>query len=119
MKVKVRVQWTATAVGLLRKLPAKVRRGLLSKGDELAAGGDPRKRYKALAGPLKGYYRIPFGRYRAIYTVEEEKRAGRVKLLHLKVVFIAAGIRKERDRKDIYRLAEKIVKLTLDEDPAG
>jgi len=36
--------------------------------------------------------------------------------LHLKVLFVAAGIRKEHDKKDIYRVAEKLVRLVLDDD---
>jgi hypothetical protein len=80
--------------------------------------GDPRKCCKALKGPLEGYYRIVYSRYRAIFTVEEEILAGGDVLLHLKVIFIAAGIRKEYDKKDIYRVAMKLVKHVLPELPA-
>lgn len=37
------------------------------------------------------------------------------KLLHLEVVFIAAGIRKEIDKKDVYRVAKKLVESVLPE----
>jgi len=115
MNIRVRVQWTQTALKTLRKLPKKVQRGLLEKADELTHG-DPRGAHKPLIGPLQGCYRITYGRYRAIYRLDEQRKAGGGALLHLKVLFIAAGIRKEHDKNDIYRLAEKLVRFLSDED---
>jgi hypothetical protein len=73
--------------------------------------GDPRKASKPLVGPLAGYYRITYARYRAVYSVQEELLVGGERILHLRVIFIAAGVRKERDKRDIYRIAEKLVRL--------
>ena len=58
-----------------------------------------------------------YSRYRAIFTVQEEVLADGDKLLHLNVIFIAAGIRKELDKKDVYKLAQKLVKHVLPELP--
>ena len=112
MERQVRIQWTETAKNGLRKLPQKVRKGLFRKVDDLAKG-DPSKTYKPLTGPLQGYYRIRYSRYRAIYTVEEESIANGDVLTHVRVLFVAVGIRKEGDKHDIYKLAEKLVELGL------
>lgn len=114
MNVRVTIQWTETARAALAALPLKVRKGLLDKADELYHGGDPRQRHKPLQGPLQGCYRITYARYRAVYLVEEERDAasGEV-VLHLRVLFIAAGVRRERDKNDIYKVAEKLVKFLM------
>ena len=115
MEVKVNVKWTKTAKESLKGLPPKVRNGLLKKADELTNGTDPRERCKPLTGPLQGYYRIVYSRYRAIFTVQEEELASGDKLLHLTVIFVVAGIRKELDKNDIYRVARKLVEYVLPE----
>ncbi len=113
METRITVQWTATAKQSLKRLPEKVRRGLLEKADELAAHGDPRRYCKPLTSPLQGYCRITYSRYRAVFTVEEEKLLSGNVLLHLRIIFIAAGIRREPDRKDVYRVAQKLVEQVL------
>ena len=115
MDYRVSIQWTETAKEHLKKLPPKVRKGLLEKADELLKR-DPRKRFKPLTGPLRGYFRMPYSRYRAVYLVQEEVLSSGDVLLHLKVIFVVAGIRKKRDKQDVYRVAEKIVRLVLDDD---
>ena len=117
MEVRVKVKWTKTAKESLKGLPLKVRKGLLVKADELTNGTDPREWCKPLTGPLQGYYRIVYSRYRAIFTVKEEILASGDKLLQLHVIFIAAGIRKEMDKKDVYRLAQKLVEHVLPDLP--
>ena len=97
----------------LKNLPPKVRIGLLRKADKLAECEDPRTSCKPLTGPLNGYYRIVYSRYRAIFSVEEERIANGDTLIHLKIIFIAAGIRKELDRNDVYRVAKKLVEDVL------
>ena len=119
MKSRITIQWTATAKESLESLPIKVQKGLLDKADELAASGDPRKHCKPLTGPLQGYYRITCGRYRAIFIVEEKKLSGGKVSLHLKVIFVIAGIRKEYDRNDVYRIALKLVTQVLPKFRAG
>ncbi len=115
MEVRVTIKWTDVAKQSLKSLPYKVRKGLLTKADELMEGGDPRERHKPLKGPLLGYYRIVYSRYRAIFKVEEDSLASGDKLLYVTVIFVAAGIRKEFDKKDIYRVARKLVETVLDE----
>ena len=117
MTKRVTVQWTTTAKDLLKKLPKKVRAGLLAKADELLECADPRRAHKPLVGPLQGFYRITCGRYRAIYTVKEEKIVKGDVLVHIIICFVAAGIRKEHDKKDVYQLAEKLVRLGLVDAP--
>ena len=113
MDRRIVVQWTATAKNQLARLPKKVRRGLLDKAGALREVEDPRQVHKPLVGPLQGLYRITYARYRAIYSVEEKELAGGGTVLHIYVRFVAAGQRKERDRKDIYTIAQKLVDMGL------
>ena len=113
MASRITIQWTKTAKDALADLPPKVRRGLLEKADGLAECEDPRTVCKRLIGPLEGYYRIVYSRYRAIFSVEEERIANGDLLLHLKVVFVAVGIRKELDRNDVYKVARKLIEDVL------
>jgi mRNA interferase RelE/StbE len=107
------IQWTETAKTQLAALPPKVRKGLLDKADCLQTCEDPRQAHKPLVGPLEGYYRLTYSRYRAVYSVEDEELASGDVLVHIRVRFVAVGKRKEHDKNDIYRIAEKIVKLGL------
>ncbi|MCC5787356.1 MAG: type II toxin-antitoxin system RelE/ParE family toxin [Phycisphaerales bacterium] len=107
---RIKIYWTETAKQSLKRLPAKVRRGLLEKADGLLTSTDPRSAHKPLTGPLSGCYRITYGRYRAIYTVRDD---GEGVSLTFVVIFVAAGIRRERSKDDIYRLAEKLIDLGL------
>ena len=109
MEHRVDIQWTDTAKRQLVSLPPEVRRGLLTKADNLRHCDDPRKACKPLVGPLAGYYRITYARYRAIYLVEEDKLASGDVFVRVRVLFAAAGKRKERDREDIYKIAEKML----------
>ena len=94
-------------------LPPKVRRGLLEKADELAQSDDPASAHKRLTGPLQGYNRITYSRYRAIYSVHEERlKSGEMQLL-IRIRFVAAGKRKEGDREDIYNFAMKLLRLGI------
>lgn len=110
---RIRVVWTESAVDCLRKLPRKVRAGLLAKADELTACTDPRTAHKPLVGPLAGFYRITYARYRAIYKVTEEQTAKGDVYMTITVCFVAAGIRKEHSKDDVYKVVEKIVKLGI------
>ena len=109
VKRTVVIRWTETAKSQLAKLPLKVRRGLLEKADRLAESDDPRKIYKPLVGPLEGYFRIPYSRYRAVFRVDEKKAAGGKIVLVVTITFVAVGVRKAGDKHDVYRLAEKLV----------
>ena len=115
MERRVIVQWTTTARDQLAKLPPKARKGLLAKADLLRKTDDPTAPHKALTGPLSGCYRITYGRYRAVYTVTEDAVDEMTVLIHVRVRFIVAGIRKARDKKDIYDVAKRLVQYGLDD----
>jgi len=53
------------------------------------------------------------GRYRVIFSVDEDELESGDLLLRVKVVVVAAGIRKERDKRDVYHVAQKLVKLGI------
>jgi mRNA-degrading endonuclease RelE of RelBE toxin-antitoxin system len=109
MMRRVSIQWTRTARDQLAELEPKARKGIIEKADRLVASDDPRKGHKPLYGPLAGYFRLTYARYRAVYSVEDETLANGDILMHVKITFIAVGQRKEPDKKDIYRIAEKLV----------
>jgi mRNA-degrading endonuclease RelE of RelBE toxin-antitoxin system len=111
---RVSIQWTDTAKAGLAKLPPKVRRGLLDKANELRDSDNPESVHKPLTGPLQGYFRICYSRYRAIYSVERDSLSNGDVLVHVRIVFVVAGMRKEGDKQDVYRVAQKLLTL-LDE----
>jgi mRNA interferase RelE/StbE len=110
MRRRVTVQWTSPAKAKLATLPPKIRRALLEKTNRLTTC-DPRKAHKPLTGPLRGYYSIKVSRYRAIYTVREETLANGDTLLLVQVVVVAVGLRKAGDRRDVYALAERLIRF--------
>jgi mRNA interferase RelE/StbE len=110
-EVRVIIQWTTTAKDALAQLPPKVRRGLCEQIDNLRQCGDPRKAHKPLCGPLRGYYRVTYSRYRAVYTCSEESLPNGDVLVQIKVVVVAVGIRKEGDKGDVYKFAQKLVEM--------
>lgn len=113
---RVTVQWTRTALDALKKLPPKVRRGIWNKADQLRECDDPTSIGKPLLGPLEGYFRIVYSRYRAIYSCEEEVLPNGDVLTHIIVRFVAVGQRKAGDKNDVYQFAMKLLRLgALDE----
>ncbi len=110
MMPQISIQWTETAKKGLAALPHKVRRGLLDKANELRATDDPAAVNKRLAGPLQGYFRICYSRYRAIYRVDRQLRGGKIPQT-ITVLFVAAGIRNKGDKNDIYKFAKKLIAL--------
>lgn len=108
---RVIIQWTETAKKALAKLPHKVRRGLLDKAGELRNADNPKRAHKPLTGPLNGYYRIAYSRYRAIYSVREETLPNEDVIEYVIIRFVAAGIRKEGDKNDVYKIAVRLVEL--------
>ena len=115
MEQRIILQWTTTAKDQLARLSPKVRKGLLAKANLLRESDDPKAPHKALTGPLQGYYRITYSRYRAIYSVREECLPDDTTLVYVKVLFVAVGIRKERDKKDVYDVAKRLIQFGLDE----
>jgi mRNA interferase RelE/StbE len=71
-----------------------------------ALGTDPELQGKPLGDDLAGYrsIRAVGQRYRIIYRVERSA---------VVVMVVAAGIRKEGSREDIYRVAAKLIRLGL------
>lgn len=110
-RARIRVQWTLAAKERLATLPLKIRRAILAKTGALAEASDPRAVHKPLTGPLQGYFSIKVSRYRAVYTVHEQRTASGEMILLVRVVIVAVGMRKEGDKHDVYRLAEKLVAL--------
>jgi mRNA interferase RelE/StbE len=89
-----------------------VRKGLIEKFDDIRnAAADPRDSCKPLTGPLKGYFRVVYSRYRAIFSVTEEKTGRGEVVVHIRVLVVVVGIRKERDKNDVYRIAQRLIDL--------
>ena len=61
---------------------------------------------KPLVAELRGCYsmRAAAGRYRVIYRIENDR---------LIVLVLAVGIRRESDRRDIYRVARRLIRNRL------
>lgn len=122
MTRRVKVQWTRPARDALAKLPHKIRRAMLDKTAALAHC-DPSTAHKRLRGALGEFHSIRVSRYRALYRVDEETLANGDVLIFVRVVVVAVGMRKEGDRRDIYRLAERLIRFadlgTGDADEGG
>lgn len=67
---------------------------------------DPEKQGKPLSGDLIGLrsLRAVGQRYRIIYKVEEKR---------VLVIVLGVGLRKEGDKRDIYRRIQKLIRLRL------
>ena len=67
---------------------------------------EPEKQGKPLTGELAGYrsLRAVGQRYRIIYQVERQR---------VLVLILMVGLRKQGDRADVYRLAQKLIRLRL------
>ena len=106
MKEKVyEVRWAQTAAKLLAAIGDKRTRAIIfEKAQGLCK--EPDKQGKALLYDLAGYrsLRAAGQRYRIIYKIESS---------HVVVLIVAVGIRKEKDSKDIYELARKIIRARL------
>jgi mRNA interferase RelE/StbE len=96
---------TPTALGMIDKVQdRRIRAKIIETIDGLAQ--DPEKKGKPLTAELDGYHsvRAVGQRYRIIYRIDKEK---------VIVLVVAAGIRSEGDRKDIYALAKKLIRARL------
>ena len=71
-----------------------------------ALENDPERQGKPLSDELSGYrsIRAVGQRYRILYKLEEEQ---------VIVAVVALGIRKARDKKDVYELVKKLARLGL------
>lgn len=86
----------------------RIQRKIVDRVEELTA--EPDKQGKPLTGELQGYrsLRAVGQRYRIIYSIEQEA---------VMVIVVGLGLRKEGDKKDIYTLARKLLRLHLLDDP--
>ena len=102
MKYKILI--TDTCIALIGKIPdKKIQRTILNRIKELSA--EPDKQGKMLVKELSGFRSIhTAGRYRIIYKVEKQT---------VIVYILAAGIRKQGDKKDIYQITRKLLKASL------
>ena len=89
---------------VLKIADRRIQEKLLERMTALA--GDPELQGKPLGDDLAGYrsVRAVGQRYRIIYRVERSA---------VVVMVVAAGIRKEGSREDVYRVAAKLIRLGL------
>ena len=102
--MKYKILLTDTCLSLLKKISdKKLQRTILMRIEGLSE--DPDKQGKMLTNELSGFRSIrAAGRYRVIYKTDK----------HMVIVYIlAAGIRKQGDKKDIYKITKKLLKAGL------
>lgn len=99
-----RVRITEVCLSHIEKIPdKKIQSKIIDRIENLKS--DPEKQGKMLVQKLSGFRSVhAAGRYRIIYRIDED--AGNVWVL-------AAGIRKEGDQKDVYKIAKRLLKLGL------
>lgn len=102
--MKYRILITATCLALIEKIPdKKIQRTIIDRIRGLS--DEPDKQGKRLVKDLSGFRSVhAAGRYRIIYKIEKQI---------VTVYILAAGIRKEGDKKDIYQIARKLLKAGL------
>lgn len=103
--MKYTVRLTQQAKKMLAAISDKrVQTKLADRMEKLSQ--DPEKQGKALLSSLSGYrsVRAVGQRYRIIYAINEDV---------ITVLVVALGIRKEKDNKDIYQLARKLIQKNL------
>ena len=102
MTYKLRI--TDVCFSLIEKMPDKRIQSKIVERIE-ALNTDPQKQGKRLVKKLAGFCSIHVaGRYRIIYKIDQNSSF---------VWIITAGIRKEGDQKDVYRIAKRLLKLGL------
>lgn len=100
-----RLDITGPAEAMLKAISdRRVQRQLIARMRKLT--DEPEKQGYPLRGPLREYRscRAVGQRYRIVYKINEGE---------LVVLVVAAGIRKEGDRRDVYALARRLVRLGL------
>ena len=103
------IKWSRQSVDMLKRIADKrVRRKLVERVEALAV--EPEKQGKPLTGDLTGYLSLrAVGQcYRIVYAIDRDI---------ITVLVVAIGIRKDGDKKDIYTLARKLLRLHLLDDP--
>ena len=103
--LKYRVVISPTALKMLRGISdRRIRRQLADRISALTV--DPEKQGRPLVGELAGYRSVGTAgrRYRVIYRVDRDE---------IVVLVMALGRRREGDRRDIYALAQRLLRLRL------
>jgi mRNA interferase RelE/StbE len=102
--LKYEILITDTCLALIKKIPdKKIQRTILNRIEELS--DEPDKQGKRLVKELSGFRSIhAAGRYRIIYKVDKQT---------VSIYILAAGIRKQGDKKDIYKITRKLLKAGL------
>ena len=102
MKYKILI--TDTCLALIEKIPdKKIRRAILNRIEKLS--DEPDTQGKMLVKDLAGFRSIrTAGRYRIIYKMDKQT---------VVIYKLAAGIRKQGDKKDIYKIAKKLLNAGL------
>ena len=102
--MKYRILITDTCLRLIEKPPnKKIQRSIFDRIQKLS--DEPEKQGKKLVKDLAGFRSVhAAGRYRIIYKIEK-----RTVIIYV----LAAGIRKEGDKKDIYKIAKKLLDAGL------
>jgi mRNA interferase RelE/StbE len=102
--LKYKILITDTCLALIEKIPdKKIRRTILNRIEELS--DEPDKQGKMLVKDLSGFRSIhAAGRYRIIYKVDKQT---------VIIYILAAGIRKQGDKKNIYKIAKKLLDAGL------
>lgn len=102
--MKYRILITDTCLTLIEKITdKKIQRTILDRIKKLS--DEPERQGKKLIKDLSGFCSVHAGgRYRIIYKVDRRT---------VIVYVLAAGIRKEGDKKDIYEIARKLLHAGL------
>ena len=102
--MRYRILITETCLSLINKLSdKKIQRTILDRIEQLSE--EPDKQGKNLVQDLSGFRSVhAAGRYRIIYKIDKKT---------VIVYVLAAGIRKEGDKKDIYNIARKLLNAGL------
>jgi mRNA interferase RelE/StbE len=102
--LKYRVLITDTCLRLIEKiLDKKIQLSILDRIQKLSE--EPEEQGKKLVKDLAGFRSVhAAGRYRIIYKTDK-----RTVIIYV----LAAGIRKEGDKKDIYKIAKKLLDAGL------
>ena len=102
--MKYEILITDTCLALIDKIPdKKIQRTILNRIEGLS--DEPDKQGKMLVKELSGFRSIhAAGRYRIIYKVDKQT---------VIIYILAAGIRKQGDKKDIYKITRKLLKAGL------
>jgi len=102
--LKYRILITNTCLTLIDKIPdKKIQHTILNRIKKLS--DEPDKQGKKLVKDLSGFRSVhAAGRYRILYKIDKKT---------VIIYVLAAGIRKEGDKKDIYKIARKLLNAGL------